>query len=491
MKMNSRKGTASVDTCALLSLKAELYRKQAEMKIKQTLNSDMGVDDERHNNSSNQKEMSVEESTSKIYDSMLKTRHVKRQPFVKDSSSKIASNQPKRSKKKRSDREKNLCDTRIEDSAMLQKSKRILQQKAKLYDQWRKSGGYLNSDDNCLVMFNKKSQEENQTIKNELKSNENNKKDYDSDNDDDNDSFEDDDDDDIVEFIDCLGRTRKCLRKELADYLKRDNILAAEMPKRLEQQNPVNSSLTKSNCSEPQAKDDLNSLSENNLTGECSNSNERFKEDINDDSQDLTKSKLEQQRINWEKKMNENLNKTDVHYQDVFFDEARQHGVGYYAFSTDEEERRRQQRELTKLHQDTLEAQQTRESVLEQRQSFINERILAAKNKVRARQGLPPLEKEEPVANIEDDSAKMEKKRNDVETWRKQLHEEFQKEMQRQQHIRPWDVDKLKEKENDNIDESTDTWKYKPEREPMSQEQWLEYKRKERPDEFAPPSTYK
>lgn len=46
----------------------------------------------------------------------------------------------------------------LEDSAELNRSKKILQSKARYYDRMVASGGALNSDENCLVLFNQKKQ---------------------------------------------------------------------------------------------------------------------------------------------------------------------------------------------------------------------------------------------------------------------------------------------------------------------------------------------
>lgn len=75
--------------------------------------------------------------------------------------------------------------------------------------------------------------------------------------------------------------------------------------------------------------------------------------------------------------------------------------------------------------------------------------------------------------------AAKEKERATKELEEKLLAEE------RKQHLRPWDKGKSKSNKNDdNVDD--DNWVYKPEREPMSQEQWNEKKRSERNAEFAP-----
>lgn len=103
-------------------------------------------------------------------------------------------------------------------------------------------------------------------------------------------------------------------------------------------------------------------------------------------------SKIDEIRQNWEKQEAENVTKDYVHYQGVLFDEARTHGVGYYAFSTEDSERAKQQKELDDIRMKTLASQKERESQRMSREKIIEERVKAAKNRQRARLGLPPLE---------------------------------------------------------------------------------------------------
>lgn len=97
-------------------------------------------------------------------------------------------------------------DRNAEESAMLAKSKQILEAKSKFYDRMVSGGGALNSDASCLVQFNKKKQ------------NDRDSDDVMTDGSDDDESSVNvisygDDDDGWTEFVDCLGRTRRCLKK--------------------------------------------------------------------------------------------------------------------------------------------------------------------------------------------------------------------------------------------------------------------------------------
>ncbi|EAT33661.1 AAEL014061-PA, partial [Aedes aegypti] len=173
---------------------------------------------------------------------------------------------------------------------------------------------------------------------------------------------------------------------------------------------------------------------------------------------------------------------------------ARQHGVGYYAFSTDREERNRQQQELDSIRDATLEAQKEREDLRKARDKIIADRMKAAKARQRARQGLPPEEeKEEPSTEPEkepqqseatedalyDTSEEKKRLKAEAKAQRKKEKEERKRNRERQKHVRPWDEGKQKDDEMD--------WKPAREWHVMSQEEWNEMKRKERIDEFAPP----
>ncbi|XP_054745507.1 coiled-coil domain-containing protein 174 [Anastrepha obliqua] len=460
--MNDPNKAISVNLSSLLSLKAELLRKQAEVnkaKAAQTTN--------QQNEYTSKKLVHQTSNNISVGDTSIS----------------------KRDKKIRAKEVGKLDDVTVyehEDSELLEKSKRVLEAKSKFYDRMTRTGGQLNSDDNCLVLFNRKHQDErvDDTFMNEeadqTEVNANVPKDSDSDSQTESDDDRGlDDEAEWVEYTDCLGRTRKCLRQDLEVVKKRDAELAASMPERLDQ--------SKANWMI-------------NTTGAC---------DVNGEDEDVTigpipsgsvfgdgisiMSKHDEQRANWERKEQENIDKADVHYQDVFFDEARQHGVGYYAFSTDEEERMKQQKELEESRKRTIEEQKRRDELRAQREKIIAERVRAAKNRQRARLGLPPLEEEEQkdntinIAQETKEERKARKKAKKLE--QKQQKEEKQRELERKNHVRPWDKDKEYATGSSKViddEKSEPKWAYKPERLPMSQEEWNEKKRAERITEFAP-----
>ena len=75
------------------------------------------------------------------------------------------------------------------------------------------------------------------------------------------------------------------------------------------------------------------------------------------------------------------MQKGDVHYQDVQFDEVRDLGTGYFAFSRSENEREKQKEELTDIREETLTARDRAEKIKAKRAEMMKARI--AKVKVR------------------------------------------------------------------------------------------------------------
>ncbi|XP_059619935.1 coiled-coil domain-containing protein 174 [Phlebotomus argentipes] len=374
----------------------------------------------------------------------------------------VPKNFPKTEKAAKSSKtERQTETTEVEDSEMMNKSKRILEAKSKFYDKMSASGGFLNSDDNCLVMFNKKRQDE----KVEKGQSSSSSDDDDGEQFDEEDFRSDDPQEDWVEYTDCLGRTRKCLRKDLEFFKKKDSSLAENLQDRL------------ANREEPKWIIDRRGEQEGKLLEEEAEK----EEDEDEEEDDLLKTgrKLQQMREEWERKESENVRKEFVHYQDVLFDEARTHGVGYYQFSTDEEERAKQQKELEVQRLATLNAQKERDEQRKARDKIIKERVRAAKNRQRARMGLPPLEAEDEEKAAEEDEETLKRRQEEEEAKQRKEELEKRRDEERQQHVRPWDKEKLPEDE-------PKEWVYKSEREPMSQEQWVELKRQERPQEFAP-----
>ncbi|XP_042736358.1 coiled-coil domain-containing protein 174 isoform X3 [Lagopus leucura] len=144
-----------------------------------------------------------------------------------------------------------------------------------------------------------------------------------------------DPDEEWVDYVDSLGRSRRCMKKDLPSILKMDQELQG---KRLDP--------------------DGNTL---------------LSEDM----------KRELQRQQWEKEEEEALRKPmgPIHYEDIRENEARQLGVGYFAFSRDQDLRHKQRATLDMLREQTLDQRTKREQLKEKRKAALESRL----SKLRAR----------------------------------------------------------------------------------------------------------
>lgn len=170
---------SSTDTrlLQLLSLKAELLRKQTEV-------------------------------------NQAKSRQAA-QPFVPKSFERVNNVKDKPNVESKSGPRTNRVE--LEDSEQLERSRKILEAKSKFYDRMAASGGAVNTDDNCLVMFNAKKQATRVESSSSEESDSENEK-----------GAPELGEEDWVEYTDSLGRTRKCLRTDLEFFKKRDETLAKE-----------------------------------------------------------------------------------------------------------------------------------------------------------------------------------------------------------------------------------------------------------------------
>lgn len=113
-----------------------------------------------------------------------------------------------------------------EDSEMLKRSKKALEAKSKFYDKMSAMGGSLNSDENCLVMFNEKKQSGDVGMA--YRSSDSSSDDSETE------SNKNEDTGEWVEYTDCLGRTRKCLKEDVEFFKKKDGELAETVAQRNE-----------------------------------------------------------------------------------------------------------------------------------------------------------------------------------------------------------------------------------------------------------------
>eukprot|EP00092_Neocalanus_flemingeri_P004406 GFUD01004739.1.p1 GENE.GFUD01004739.1~~GFUD01004739.1.p1 ORF type:complete len:661 (+),score=257.13 GFUD01004739.1:92-2074(+) len=263
--------------------------------------------------------------------------------------------------------------------------------------------------------------------------------------------------DEWVEYVDALGRTRSCMKKDLPSLKRQDK----EMVREDEEEQETGQGLRKE---EP---DMMNA--------------------------DLRMDTLRQK---WEQEEMENLEKESLHYSDVRFDEARTHGAGHYNFSREEEKRSQEQSTLKKLHEETDEMRKQKEKKAEKRKREMAERIKKIKAKKRQKQGLPPLESDDESDNENKDAKDSDSDDDPNEDISKSVMEGLKmfrrdnEEMERERNsamraasstTRDWDREK--EVQEDDLGRSKE-WKV------MSQDQWVDKKRVERKNEFAPPSAY-
>ncbi|KAL1398256.1 hypothetical protein pipiens_009111 [Culex pipiens pipiens] len=449
--MNDPNKKIEIDKSSLLSLKAELLRKQEEVSRAKTSTS---IDD-------------------------FVPKRVPKAPESSHPPSSGAKSRGKSSKSSASGSDGKGKVVELEDSAQLDRSKKVLLAKSKYYDRMMASGGALNSDENCLVMFNQKKQTDRVVSYR-----------YSSEEESDPSSSDEEDrrgaknrlperDDDLVEYTDYLGRSRKCPRKELDEMLRKDR----EMEREARASRGEEPSSSSGGGPGPAASLRDDNSDEDELIGPPVPSVAITEDTIGE--------RFREMREQWTRQEAANMEKDSVHYSDVLFDEARQHGVGYYGFSTDRDERNRQQLELDAIREATVDAQREKEDLRAARDRIIADRVRAAKARQRARLGLPPEEEEKKqkgdpeVGRDELYDTEEERKRAKAEAKakKKREKEERRRDRERKGHVRPWDEGK--EQDGDSRE-----WKPAKEWRVMSQEEWNEMQRKERNAEFAPPVDY-
>lgn len=373
---------------SLVGLKAELLRKQAE-----------------------------------VNQAKLKTESVPTIPKVRKKSKRPKSEETK---------EKTLEMPEVDVNAH-KKSKLMLEAKARLYDRLKKS---KNNHENFLVDFTNKSDESEEENRSE---------------DDLHDEEFDDNDDDWVTYIDCFGRTRKCLQEDLPFMQEKDRMIEQQVMKR---------------------KNDV----------------PKVKERVEPPVIEEKEPEIEIMRRKWEEQTQKLADKANIHYQDILFDEARAHGVGYYAFSQDEEERIKQQENLAKLRMDTERKQKEMKELKELKDKMEQNRLKAARIRQRIRAGLPAEPTEEELAKEREAAEKSSSM---------QLEEMDKTEDPAPAAEKP---SKEEEKEDGNANKSEDLLVNKEDKvralgellgkrttwHKMSQEEWVEKYRNIRVGEFAP-----
>lgn len=378
----------NVNFSSLVGLKAELLRKQAE-----------------------------------VNEVKLKTEPINTpSPLSKKKSKKTVVNDAERNTKRTID---------SEDIVAHKKSKLMLEAKARLYERLKKS---KNNNDKFLVDFENKVDEPYEEFMDETI----------------NEEHPIEPEENWVEYQDCFGRTRKCLREDLPHMQKKDDLIKQEIMKK--------------------------HIDED-------------KEEENKEQYPIQEKEpeIEIMRRKWEEQTRKLADKVDIHYQDILFDEARAHGVGYYAFSQDEEERGKQQENLANLRKETEKKQREMKDIKELKERMEQNRLKAARIRQRIRAGLPAepteeeLTQENKLINSPDDintgkdneSAEKDKEKSNEETDRTSANiNESTQEKETNDEAKIKAFGELLGKKNH--------WHV------MSQEEWVDKCRAQRISEFGP-----
>ena len=276
-----------VDATSLADLKAELHRKKGEA----TKNRQQG----------NYRPEKVRETKTNIWS--------------KENTGLIARMQKDLQKKK-------------EDEFAEERAKLQLEKKARLYDSLKKGKGRSSESvtENFLVNFSANPDDDSDeefTVDREYPAGSK--------------------DEEWVEYVDALGRTRKCMRKDL--------------PK---QQREVKDLVREATVEREGGREG----------GETGQGLRKEAPDLMDEQ-----TRLDMLRQKWEEQEMENLAKNDIHYSDIRFDEARTHGAGFYNFSNDESKREGEQGTLKKLHEETDAMRRKRERKAESRKRAMDIRL--------------------------------------------------------------------------------------------------------------------
>ncbi|NXG23884.1 CC174 protein, partial [Grallaria varia] len=317
--MDRRKRPLDVAASSLVDLKAELFRKQEEFK-KEKLLKDAGV--------------------------FAKPRTTNKKPSIWTKQNAGVANRATKD-----------VEEKTEEQDILDKSRKKLEEKAKLYEKMTK-GDFPDeeTEDLYLVDFTQKIIENQHEVR-ELCQNEAAGKTAETDDEETLPETDipppEDPEEEWVDYVDFLGRSRRCMKKDLPSLLKMDQELQGK------RQDPDGNTLL---------------------------------------SEDMRR---ELQRQQWEKEEEEALRKPmgPIHYEDIRENEARQLGVGYFAFSRDQELRHKQRATLDMLREQTLDQRTKREQLKEKRKAALDARL----SKLRARKVKKLRE-----AGLEEEAEKLE-----------------------------------------------------------------------------------
>ncbi|XP_075794877.1 coiled-coil domain-containing protein 174 [Pelodiscus sinensis] len=301
--MDRRKKPLEVTVSSLVDLKAELFRKQEEFK-KEKLLKDAGVS--------------------------IKPQTTNKKPSIWNKQNTGVSSRAEKD-----------VEQKIEEDKTLDKARQKLEEKAKLYEKMSK-GDFPDeeTEDLYLVDFTQKIIDKRREVQ-ELCGGEATRKASEHEEDEEKTLPEieipppQDPSEEWVDYVDSLGRSRRCMKKDLPNLLKMDNELQGKR----------------------QVTEEKTLLSED--------------------------MRRELQRQQWEREEEEALKKPlgPIHYEDIRENEARQLGVGYFAFARDKAQRNKQMETLEMLRDQTTDQRAKREHLKEKRKAVLEARL----SKLRAR----------------------------------------------------------------------------------------------------------
>ncbi|KAK5872348.1 hypothetical protein PBY51_013061 [Eleginops maclovinus] len=233
-------------------------------------------------------------------------------------------------------------------------------------------------------------------------------------------------DEEWVDYVDALGRSRRCMKKDLPGFEKIDHKLYGK--------------------------------------GKASADKTLLSEDM----------RRELQRQEWEMEEEEAMKRPvgPIHYEDIRGQEARDLGVGYFAFAQDVEQRRKQRDTLDMLRDQTTEQRTKREQLKDKRQAILKARLAkvrSRKTKKAKLDGTEDEQRDEDNEGGDDEGDLIGPPVPEVSTVRK-VEVEIQERKDTKPgvpHVREWDRGK----------------------ESMFNE-WTSRRREERESEFAPPTAY-
>lgn len=345
-----------------------------------------------------------------------------------------ASPQPskKKSKKTVADTEKDTKETIDPEEIIAQKKSRLmLEAKSRLYERLKKS---KNNNDNFLVDFKNKLDEPDEFVDETI-----------------DEEYPIEPEENWVEYQDCFGRTRKCLHEDLPHMQRKDDMIKQEITKR-----------NTDNAREEESKEQYSTIEEK-------------------------EPEIEIMRRKWEEQTQKLADKVDIHYQDILFDEARAHGVGYYAFSQDEEQRIKQQENLANLRKETEKKQKEMKETKELKERMEQNRLKAARIRQRIRAGLPAEPTEDELAQESNSTTKADNigtKEVDGESVEK--NEEKSSEEIDSKPVNESNATSEKAISDENKVKAFEELLEKKKWHVMSQEEWVDKYRAQRIKKFAP-----